>query len=226
MIKFGDKISLTMITLNEELSVKKVIEDIKNIDERIEINIVDSSTDKTPEIARSLGANVFRQFPPSGYGPAMDYALKCSNRDLIITIDCDDTYPLDQVDYFSKLIIDENFDVVDGNRLSTKPKFMPVINYLANYGFAIIASLLFMVRIKDLHSGMRAYRKNVISKLPYKVEGVSLPVELILWPLRMGMRVKFVDILYKERIGQSKLEPLKAAWWTVLRILRARFKKI
>ena len=39
-------------------------------------------------------------------------------------------------------------------------------------------------------------------------------------------RVKFVDIDYKERIGESKLEPLKAAWWTVIRILRARFKKL
>ena len=225
MIKYGDKISLTMITLNEELSVKKVIEDIKKLDERIEIVIVDSSDDQTAEIAKSLGANVFLQHPPKGYGPAMDHALKCSNRELIITVDCDDTYPLDQVDYFSRLIMEQNFDVVDGNRLATKPKFMPIINYLANYGFALIASLLFMVRIKDLHSGMRAYKKNIISKLPYKIDGVSLPVELILWPLRMGMKVKFVDIAYNERIGDSKLEPLKAAWWTVLRILRARFKK-
>ena len=226
MIKYGDKISLTMITLNEELSVKKVINDIKNIDERIEINIVDSSTDKTPEIAKSLGANVYRQFPPSGYGPAMDYALKCSNRELIITVDCDDTYPLSQVDQFSKLIFEQNFDVVDGNRLPKKPKFMPYINYFANYGFALIASLLFFVRIKDLHSGMRAYRKSILKKLPYKVEGVSLPVELILWPLRLGLKVKFVDIEYNERIGQSKLEPLRAAWWTIYRIVRARFLKL
>ena len=225
MIKYGDKISLTMITLNEELSVKKVINDIKNIDERIEINIVDSSTDKTPEIAKSLGANVYRQFPPSGYGPAMDYALKCSNRELIITVDCDDTYPLSQVDQFSKLIFEQNFDVVDGNRLPKKPKFMPYINYFANYGFALMASLLFFVRIKDLHSGMRAYRKSILKKLPYKVEGVSLPVELILWPLRLGLKVKFVDIEYNERIGQSKLEPLRAAWWTIYRIVRARFLK-
>ena len=70
---------------------------------------------------------------------------------------------------------------------------------------------------------MRAYRKSILKNLPYKVEGVSLPVELILWPIRLGMRVKFVDIIYNERIGQSKLEPLKAAWWTVLRIIRARF---
>ena len=223
MIKYGDKISLTMITLNEELSVKKVINDIKSIDERIEINIVDSSTDKTPEIAKSLGANVYRQFPPCGYGPAMDYALKCSDRDLIITVDCDDTYPLDQIDYFSKLIFEENFDVVDGNRLPRKPEFMPFINYFANYGFALIASALFLVRIKDLHSGMRAYRRSILKNLPYQVKGVSLPVELILWPIRLGLKVKFVDIVYNERIGQSKLEPLKAAWWTVLRIIRARF---
>jgi hypothetical protein len=48
-------------------------------------------------------------------------------------------------------------------------------------------------------------------------------VELILWPIRLNYNVTFVDIPYKERIGQSKLEPLKAAYWTVIRILRARF---
>ncbi len=225
MIKYGNKISLTMITLNEELSVKKVINDIKKIDERIEINIVDSSIDKTPEIAKSLGANVYRQYPPVGYGPAMDYALKCSTREIIITVDCDDTYPLDQIDYFSKLILDEGYDVVDGNRLPRKPEFMPYLNYFANYFFALIASILFFVRIKDLHSGMRAYRSKIIKSLPYKVEGVSLPVELILWPIRLGLNVKFIDIVYNERIGQSKLEPLKAAWWTIVRIIRARFLK-
>lgn len=138
-------------------------------------------------------------------------------------MDCDDTYPIDQIDNFSKLIIDDNFDVVDGNRLASKPKTMPLINFLANYGFALIASLLFFVRIKDLHSGMRAYRQSIISNLPYEKEGVSLPVELILWPLRLKYKVKFIDIIYNDRLGVSKLEPLKAAWWTIYRILRARF---
>ena len=46
------------------------------------------------------------------------------------------------------------------------------------YGFTLIASILFLVRIKDLHSGMRAYRKSILKNLPYKVEEVSLPVNL------------------------------------------------
>ena len=103
---------------------------------------------------------------------------------------------------------------------------MPYINYFANYGFALIASILFFVRLKDLHSGMRAYRKQIIKQLPYEIKGVSLPVELILWPIRLKKKIKFVNIEYKERVGVSKLEPIKAAWWTVVRILRARFKKI
>ena len=73
---------------------------------------------------------------------------------------------------------------------------------------------------------MRAYKKEVLKKIPYKIEGVSLPVELILWPIRLGFKVCIIDIDYKERIGASKLEPIKAAYWTLIRILRARFLKV
>lgn len=226
MIKYGDKISVAMITLNEEQSIKKVISDINEIDKRIEIVVVDSSTDKTFEIAKNLGANAIKQFPPSGYSPAMDLALKSCNRDVIITLDCDDTYPVNEIDLISKKIFDEKYDVVDCDRLFRKPKSMPYLNYFANYFFALISSILFNFRLRDLHSGMRAYRKDIIRKLPYDKTGVSLPVELILWPLRLKYRLYIHPIAYRERIGNSKLEPLKAAWWTVVRILRAKFKKV
>ena len=111
MIKFGEKISVVMITLNEEKSVSKVIKDIMQVDPRIEINIVDSSSDKTGEIAENLGAKVIYQFPPIGYGPAMDKALNSANREIVITLDCDDTYPVNQIDNFSKLIGENNYDV-------------------------------------------------------------------------------------------------------------------
>ena len=225
MIKHGNKINVAMITLNEERSIKKVVEDIKKIDERIEVLIVDSSTDQTAEIANQLGVKVIKQLPPSGYGPAMDLALKSCSRDIIITMDCDDTYPTNEIDFFSKKIMDEDYDLVEGDRLKKKPKNMPTINYLANYFFALIASIFFFTRLRDLHSGMRAYKKSIIPLLPYNPKGVSLPVELLLWPIRLKYKVFIKPISYKERIGESKLEPLKAAYWTVIRIFRARFFK-
>lgn len=225
MIKYGDHIEILMITKNEEAAVQKVICEIKNLDSRIAILIVDSSSDNTAKIATENGARVITQKPPRGYGPAMHLAFINSLRDILITMDCDDTYPVNKIELFSRKIIEDNYDVVDGNRLSIKPTSMPIINYLANYFFALFSSCLFFKRIKDLHSGMRAYKKEVVKKIPYKVEGVSLPVELILWPIRLGLKVCIVDIEYKERIGKSKLEPIKAAYWTLIRILRARFLK-
>ena len=85
---------------------------------------------------------------------------------------------------------------------------------------------MFLKKLNDLHSGMRAYRREIIEKLPYSALSVSLPVELILWPIRLNMKLFIQPIEYRERIGNSKLEPIKAAWWTVIRIFRARFKKI
>ena len=221
-----NKISVVMITLNEEKSIKKVVSDIYKIGQGIEIVIVDSSTDKTAEIAKNLGVKVIKQFPPKGYSPAMDLALKSASREIVITLDCDDTYPANQIIPFANKIIDEGYDVVDGDRLDIRPKNMPLINYIANKFFALIASILFLKKINDLHSGMRAYKKEILDKLPYNPKSVSLPVELILWPIRLKMKVFFQPIEYKDRIGDSKLEPLKAALWTIIRIIRARFKKI
>jgi hypothetical protein len=123
----------------------------------------------------------------------------------------------------ARYITEEGYDIVDGSRLKTKPEAMPMINYLANIGFALIASVLFFRYVKDLHSGMRAYKKSLIDKLKYEPAGAALPVELLLRPIKMGCKVKIVYIDYFERIGQSTMMPLQSAWWTLKRILKVRF---
>ena len=45
-----------------------------------------------------------RQFPPKGYGPAMDCALRSASGDVVITLDCDDTYPTEDIPRFVKAI--------------------------------------------------------------------------------------------------------------------------
>jgi hypothetical protein len=121
------------------------------------------------------------------------------------------------------MVLEDGYDVVDGSRLKDKPKAMPWINYLANAGFAIIASTLFLRRLSDLHSGMRAYRKSLIDEMSYNAKGAALPVELLLRPIRMGRRVKITSIDYRDRIGKSTMRPLPSAWWTLKRILGVRF---
>ncbi len=100
---------------------------------------------------------------------------------------------------------------------------MPWVNYVANVGFAWLATLMFLKRITDLHSGMRAYRKDVITRIRYNPNGAALPVELLLRPLKDGYKVKTVFISYHDRVGSSTMKPLQSAWWTLKRILSVRF---
>jgi glycosyltransferase involved in cell wall biosynthesis len=217
------QITVAMITRNEEAAVGKVIQDIRAALPNAEIVIVDSSSDRTAEIAESMGARVVRQFPPQGYGPAMDLALRTGTRPVTVTLDCDDTYPVEDIGRLAAGVLNEGYDVVDGSRLASKPEAMPWVNYLANWGFALLASLLFARRVTDLHSGMRAYRGSMITTLGHEPRGAALPVELLLRPIRRGFRVKLEFIPYRERIGVSTMRPLQSAWWTVRRILRSRF---
>jgi len=213
-----------MITMNEEAAVGKVITDIRQAAPGAEIVIVDSSRDRTPDIAASLGARVIRQFPPQGYGRAMDLALRSASGEVVVTMDCDDTYPADRIVPLARMVTEEGWDLVDGSRLQHKPAAMPRINYFANWAFALIASILFGRRLTDLHSGMRAYRRSMIDRLPYRPAGAALPVELLLLPISLGYRVASVFIPYQERIGTSTLQPLDSAKWTLQRMLWVRFR--
>ncbi len=222
MHSIGKRITVSMITMNEEASVAIVIKKIQNIIPDAEILIVDSSHDNTPAIAEALGARVIRQFPPRGYGPAMERALRESTRDVVITMDCDDTYPAEQIPTFASLILEQGYDLVDGSRLKKKPDAMPWLNYLANAGFAWIATILFFRKLTDLHSGMRAYRKSMINDLTFQAQGAALPVELLLKPILKGYKVHALFIDYHERIGVSTMRPLSSAWWTLKRMITVR----
>ena len=222
MDSIGTRVTVAMITMNEESSVAIVIKKIQDVIPGAEILIVDSSHDQTPVIAAALGATVIRQFPPRGYGVAMMKVLQESARDVVVTMDCDDTYPAEKIPELAALVLDKGFDVVDASRLKHKPKAMPWLNYIANVSFAWVATVLFMRRLTDLHSGMRAYRKSMIDALHFQADGAALPVELLLKPLISGYKVHVEFIDYHERIGTSKMRPLSTSWWTIKRIINTR----
>jgi len=211
-----------MITLNEEAAVAKVIADIQRAVSGLdaEILVVDSSRDKTREIAATMGARVIRQFPPQGYGRAMMRALTDAQGKVVITLDCDDTYPADRISEFAAAVLSGQTDLVNASRLGTRPESMPFANYLANRLFALFAWIVLGVKTSDVHSGMRAYRRSMLQHLTFDPTGPALPVELLLKPALLGYRIAEVFIPYRERIGVTTLRRWESTVWTFKRILR------
>jgi glycosyltransferase involved in cell wall biosynthesis len=215
-------ISVAMITMNEEKAVARVIEDICDAlhGREYEIVIVDSSRDATPNIAAGQGARVIRQFPPKGYGRAMGRVLQESRGDVIVTLDCDGTYPASEIPLLADMVLSGQCDLVNASRLERRPETMPFANYVANRLFAIAGWLLVGVKSTDLHSGMRAYSHRLIHEVDFDPNGPALPVDLLLKPALQGFRVREVFIPYGERIGETTLERWSSTVWTFRRILR------
>lgn len=223
-------ITVAMITLNEEKAVAKVIADIQAAMAGLdtEILVVDSSKDRTPEIAAQVGARVVRQFPPQGYGRAMGRALSEGRGEVVITLDCDDTYPADRIPELAQMVLSGRYDLVNASRLEHKPDSMPMPNYLANWLFAFVSWLVVGVRTTDVHSGMRAYRRSMLEKMSFDPNGPALPVELLLKPALAGYRVGEIFIPYRDRIGATTLRKWESTLWTFRRIFRlfpARFRR-
>jgi glycosyltransferase involved in cell wall biosynthesis len=217
-----EDVAIVMITMNEEDSVEHVVRDLRRDAPGASIAIVDSSTDRTPEIAAQEKVDVLRQFPPRGYGPAMVRALTYPDRPIVVTLDCDGTYPTECIPELVEMVR-SGLDVAGTTRLARgKPRTMPPTNYLANCLFNVVASILFARRVRDVHSGMRAYRRETIHSFVWLVETPALPVELLLLPIRAGLRVRELPIAYGERIGVTTLERLSSTLWTFRRMIRAR----
>lgn len=215
------KLTVSMITMNEEKAVAKVVGDIRRVVPEAEILVVDSSRDRTAEIAQELGCRVIKQFPPQGYGPAMDRAVREASGDVVVTLDCDDTYPVEVIPKLVELV-EQGYDLVNTTRVHRRPKAMPFANFIANRLFALGARLLHGLKTTDVHSGMRAYRKSMIDAVKWTPQGPALPVEMLIVPFRRGYRVAEIPIEYRERIGNTTLQRWSSTIWTFKRLWRAR----
>lgn len=214
-----DDVSVVMGAYNEREAIGHVLGDIGEVtDDRAEIVVVDSSTDGTAAIARDHGARVIER-PPRGYGKALRAALLAATGDVIVTTDCDDTYPMERLPDFLDLI-NEGADVVSGDRISTGADTMPPVNRLGNQAFALLASGLCLHRLRDTTTGMRAYRRSVIEEIGW-TENTGLSAELLLRPVLRGYDVREVPIEYRERRGETTLDPLTGGAeiaWSILSV--------
>ncbi len=219
------KLSLTvgMLTFNEEESVERMIDDIRAVAPDAKLLLIDSSSDRTPELARAKGARVVRQLPPQGHGPAMERLMyeASAESEALIYLDCDFTYPTQLIPVMLRLL-EEGADLVNGSRVARFPKgAMPVPNFIANRVMAASAHAVHGLPTTDVHSGMRAYRLSMVRAFSFDGGGDAIPLDTLILPAKSNYRVLEFPIPYHERVGVSKLARLRGVLWTYIRIAGA-----
>lgn len=216
-------VAVVMITRNEEKAISKVIRDAKESLPGCTVFVIDGSSDNTPTLAREAGAIVIRE-PGGGFGPALHCALMTPGTEFkyIATVDADDTYPAEN---FPRMVdlLDLNYDLVGTNRLTLTPtRNMPFLNWMANTAFNVIASLRCGTTVRDVHSGQRIYRRELLHEFDWDFEGYAFPIDLIFWPAMTGKKFKEINIKYRKRIGETTLVRGPSGRASVKRLFRSK----
>ena len=152
--------SIVIPALNEELTIGDFIdwckEGLAKAGVTGEILIVDSSTDRTREIALSKGARVLKA-PKRGLGRAYIDSLPFIRGKYVLMGDCDCTYDFRELEPFVKRFR-EGDEFVMGSRFLgyIEPGAMPPLHrYLGTPVTTWILNVIFSSHFSDIHCGMR-----------------------------------------------------------------------
>lgn len=211
-------VSVVLPCLNEEKSIGLCIEKINEVfkREKIEGEIIvadNASTDRSREIAQSLGAKVVIE-EQRGYGAAYLRGLKEIKGNYIFIADSDNTYDFNDIPKFLKPLR-EGFDFVIGSRFKGKIKrgAMPWLNrYVGNPILSGMTRLFFHTSLSDIHCGMRAFSRQAYAKMKLRSLGMEFATEMVVAALQNKLKICEIPIKYFPRKGESKLEPFSDAW--------------
>ena len=113
------KIAVLIPCYNEAKTVRDVITDYKTALPEADIYVYDNnSTDQTDDIARSEGAIVRYEYK-QGKGNVIRAMFRDIDADCYIMTDGDLTYPAGKAREMARLVLEEQADMVVGDRLSS-----------------------------------------------------------------------------------------------------------
>ena len=225
-----DHVLVVLPAHNEEIALAATIRSVKSVLPKSEIVVVDNlSSDSTAEIARSNDVAVLSE-PRRGKGFAVqrgfDYALTRGAK-IIVLIDADNTYDVEEFPYAIDLILHQGFDLVTGIRVpSLRPGDGAVGEQThfrfghraGNRMFVAISDFLLPTGIRDALSGWRVMSRRFVASFPGEAKGFEIEAQLNTHAFNMQAATTNIDIKYFPRLegSNSKLNTYRDG----LKILR------
>jgi glycosyltransferase involved in cell wall biosynthesis len=169
-----------------------------------EIIVVDNnSTDNSYELVRSFidgtgrgGRIRLERARKQGKASAMKVGIATARGDYIVFQDADMEYePGFIVDIVEAL---EHNDIIHGCRVC-RPYDLGFLPYLANKLVLHMMTKRYRVKLSDVFTGQRGYKRGVILGLNIISEGFEIETELTIRAILSGLCIKEIDIPYKPR---------------------------
>lgn len=218
-----DKIAVLIPCYNESKTVRKVVEDFRRELPEAVIYVYDNnSTDGTGEIARDAGA-VVRHERHQGKGNVIRRMFREIDAQVYVMADGDDTYPAEAASEMVRKVLEEQADMVVGDRLSST-YYTENKRPFHNFGNSFVKNCInrfFDTDIQDIMTGYRAFSFSFVKTFPVLSQGFEIETEMSIHAADKNMQVDNVIIDYRDRPegSESKLNTFSDGFKVLTRIL-------
>jgi glycosyltransferase involved in cell wall biosynthesis len=214
-------------SLNEEVAIRKIIQETKDVLENSDINYCilvsdNGSSDKTLDICKEEKV-LINYHDEKGYGSNLISAIKRVNSKYLIFYDADGSYdPKEIKNFFKEITNDNSIGLVTGNRLKNQEiNSMPFLHrYLGTPVLSFIIRVFFNIKIYDCNSGMRLLNNSIFKKINFFSKGMEFASEVFVKCSYNNIKVKEIFIKFRKDYRGSK--PHLSTWsdgWRHLRYI-------
>jgi glycosyltransferase involved in cell wall biosynthesis len=206
----NSRVTLVIPTLNEEEAIRPLVKEAFPLFPRIVV-VDGHSSDRTREIAQSLGATVISQeFGPGkgcGVRTAMKFFLSQAS-DIMCIIDGDGTnIPRDLVPLI-EAVRAEDVDVAMGSRTRGKrdPRSMNWITIASNRVVSYLLSARYGGNFTDIQTGYWAFSRNAVERLLPRLHSTRFEIELEMFAKARscGLVLRELPVGFRRRLGKTK----------------------
>jgi len=198
------EVSIIIPACNEARSIGDLIEKIKSLYPDFEVIVInDGSTDDTAGVAGNAGAIVYSHPYNIGNGAAIKSGIRIASGEILVFMDGDGQHNPEDIKNLLEHL--PEFDMVVGSR--SGGDHSTFIRTLGNKIFNSLASYVSKFPVRDLTSGFRAVKSEVVKNFLYLLPNTySYPTTLTLSVLRNGRSVKYVPVKVSSRkTGKSNI---------------------
>jgi len=167
-----------------------------------------NSKDDTDKIAREAGA-IVRYERKQGKGNVIRSMFREIDAECYIMADGDDTYPAEFAREMVDKVLNDNVDMVIGDRLSST-YFTENKRLFHNFGNDLVRKLINFIyksNIQDVMTGYRAFSFEFVKTFPVLSKGFEIETEMTMHTLDKNLHTENVVIEYRDRPegSESKL---------------------
>ena len=206
------KIIVAIPAFNEEKTITAVVKELKSLQVKfsekglkLDVYVInDGSKDNTRKLAESAGANRVINHPANmGLGAAVRTGLRLAHEDgadIAVKFDADLQHDPNDIFELIKPIINDEAEIVYGNRFERISYRMPFVRKLGNIIFTKLMSCLTKWPLKDSQPGIFAVSKRYLDVF-YLPGDYNYTQQILIDAYHKGMRFTQVPVSFNKRFS-------------------------